>query len=47
MTTPTELTKIGETGKQDFAAGRYEAAAEAFRAAAEGLFQARGFPQRS
>ena len=36
MTTPTELTKIGEAGKQDFATGRYEAAAEAFRAAAEG-----------
>jgi len=36
MTTPTELLQIGETGKQDFAAGRYEAAAEAFRAAAQG-----------
>lgn len=36
MTTPTELMKIGETGKQDFNGGRYEAAAEAFRGAAEG-----------
>jgi tetratricopeptide (TPR) repeat protein len=36
MTTPSELMKIGETGKQAFNAGRYEAAGEAFRAAAEG-----------
>jgi tetratricopeptide (TPR) repeat protein len=36
MTTPTELLKIGETGKQAFNAGRYEAAVEAFRTAAEG-----------
>jgi tetratricopeptide (TPR) repeat protein len=36
MTTPTELMKIGEAGKQDFAAGRYDAAATAFRTAAEG-----------
>lgn len=36
MTTPTELMKMGETGKQDFAAGRYGTAAEAFRSAAEG-----------
>jgi tetratricopeptide (TPR) repeat protein len=36
MTTPAELVKMGETGKQDFAAGRYAAAAEAFRAVAEG-----------
>jgi tetratricopeptide (TPR) repeat protein len=36
MTTPTELMNTGELGKREFAAGRYDAAAEAFRAAAEG-----------
>jgi len=36
MTSPTELTTIGEHAKRDFEAGRHEAAADGFRRAARG-----------
>jgi tetratricopeptide (TPR) repeat protein len=36
MANPTELTRLGEQGKRGFSAGRFETAAEAFRAAAQG-----------
>ena len=37
MATPAELTKVGDQGKREFEAGRYEAAAAAFRTAAQGF----------
>jgi len=37
MTTPSELMQMGESGKRNFAAGRYGTAAETFRAAAQGF----------
>jgi len=36
MASPAELTKLGEQGKRDFEAGRYEDAASKFRSAAQG-----------
>lgn len=37
MPSASDLGKLGEQGKRDFGAGRYEAAAEAFRMAASGF----------